>query len=466
MLEKNFMLKSDTAIILYNSIKDLPIIDYHSHLNAKDIYENRNFSNIGEMWLSHDHYKWRAMRGAGIAEEYITGDRNYKEKFEKWCETMEYTLFNPLYHWSHLELKNYFNCDLTINSKNSQKIYDITKKKIDNNEVTIQKIISMSNVKYIATTDDPIDDLYYHQLLQKENTVFVAPTFRPEQIYDFTKPKFNEYISKLEISTKMKIKNFSDFKQAVLNRLNYFVSCNCKITDHSLDSFIYIDTTHNEAKRIYDKHLNSIHLTHDELNKYQSYMLSFLLKNYTKHNLVCQFHIGALRNNNHKLLYNAGVDLGTDSCNDQPFIASISKLLNSVDSLPKIILYCLNPNDYYSLATMVYNFQEGPTKGKIQFGPAWWHADNIDGITKQLTVLSNVGQLRTFIGMLTDSRSFLSFSRHDYFRRILSNFIAEQYNDKLVPQDIELMKKIMKEVCFQNAYEYFELKGVIDETNI
>lgn len=452
----NFLLQSKTAQVLYQHVKGLPIIDYHSHLSIKDIYEDRQYNNIGEMWLEHDHYKWRAMRACGIDEHFITGTASFTEKYQKWAYTMEYTLFNPLYHWSHLELYKYFGIDQYLSRQTADEIYNDCQALIA--ERSVQTLIKMSNVKYIATTDDPIDDLKYHRLLADNKEFIVAPTFRPDQIINLTSDNYIDYVHELEKCCDFIIQDINSFKKAITMRINYFKENNCTIADHGIDRLKFLTTTNREANEIFLKRLKMNKITEEEIIMYQSYIYSFLLEQYQLAGFVCQLHMNVIRNCNSKLLASYGPDCGCDSSTDEPFISDLAKLLDSVAELPKIIVYSLNQSDYYALASLCGNFQSGPTRGKIQLGSAWWHGDHIDGMRAQLTALAQVGLLRNFVGMLTDSRSFLSFSRHDYFRRVLCQFIAEKYDAGEVEQDIELMKQICQEICYDNAYQYFNIK--------
>ena len=457
IIKDDFLLKTKTSVKLYEVVKDLPIIDFHSHLSAEEIFTNKRYEDIGQMWLEHDHYKWRAMRTCGIDESYITGNKTYKEKYDKWAQTMEYTLFNPLYHWTHLELKKYFGINLALNLENSQEIYDISKEMINSGKLDVQNIIESSNVEYIATTDDPIDQLNFHKGIANSKFT-VVPTFRPDRFYDLSKPNFNEYIQKLEKLLGKDITNIESFLEVLLQRLDYFIENNCKISDHGIDKLKYYDCTKEDANSIFIKKINGENIQESEIYKFMSFMLSYLLDLYSKKGIVTQLHIGVFRNNNKVLRDSIGVDVGCDSVSDSEFVGALGNLLGNVENLPKTILYCLNPGSYYALSTMIGNFQCGPTIGKLQLGSAWWHADNIDGTTKQLTILSQTGLLRTFVGMLTDSRSFLSFSRHDYFRRVLCNYLGNLYEDGHVEQKFELVEDIAKRICYYNAKEYFEIE--------
>lgn len=404
-INDDFLLKNETAKALYNDFaKDMPIIDYHCHISPKMIAEDYKFKNAYDLFLGGDHYKWRQMRSAGIDEEYITGGA---DDYEKWCafaKTMPYLIGNPLYHWTHLELKRYFDIDEILCEETARKIWDIINKKLADDSFSCRNPIRKSNVEVICTTDNPYDDLEYHKKIKANFDVKVLPTFRPD---------------------------LNNIKSDITDRMDYFNENGCKLSDHSID----------------------------EMNDNVIEKLVFLGEEYGKRGWVWQLHIGAMRNNNTRMFEKIGADTGFDSINDFQIAEGVSKILNELDkknALPKTILYCLNPKDNYVLGTMLGNFQRGPVAGKIQFGSGWWFNDNKDGMEAQLKALANLGCLGTFIGMLTDSRSFVSYTRHEYFRRILCNLIGEWVENGEYPNDITTLGKIVKNICHDNAEKYFK----------
>lgn len=401
-INDKFMLKNDTAIELYEAVKDLPIIDYHCHISPKMIAENYKFKNATELFLGGDHYKWRQLRTNGVDEKYITGDAPDYEKWLAFAKTMPYLLGNPLYHWTHLELKRYFDIDETLCEESAKRIWDKVNACLERDEFSTQGLIKRSGVEVICTTDAPYDTLEYHKAL-KDFEVKVIPAWRPD-IYDI-KPDFGE-------------------------RMDYFHENGCRLADHAVD-------------RMDDETINA---------------LITLGREYARRGWVWQLHIGALRNNNSRMLKKLGPDTGFDSINDFEIARGLSKILDTLDSegaLPKTILYCLNPKDNYVLGTMLGNFQGG-VPGKIQFGSGWWFNDQRDGMVAQMRALANLGMLSRFVGMLTDSRSFVSYTRHEYFRRILCNLIGEWVEDGEYPRDMDTLKKIARDICYFNAKNYFD----------
>ncbi len=402
-INDNFMLKNETARELYEVVKDLPIIDYHCHLVPKMIAEDYKFKNAYELFLGGDHYKWRQMRTFGIDESYITGDADDYEKFEAYAKALPYMIGNPLFHWTQLELKRYFDIDEILCEETCREIWDKCNELLKKDEYSAKNLIKMSNVEVICTTDNPYDDLEYHKQL-KEFETKVLPTFRPD---------------------------LKEIKNDITERMDYFAKHGCKLSDHAIDE-----------------------MNDDLIDK-----IVFLGEEYAKRGWTMQLHIGALRNNNTRMFEKLGADTGFDSINDFEIAKGISTILNRLDQkdmLPKTILYCLNPKDNYVLGTMLGNFQRGPVKGKIQFGSGWWFNDNKDGMEGQMKALSNLGMISTFIGMLTDSRSFVSYPRHEYFRRILCNILGGWVEDGEYPKDMERLKKIAQEICYYNAKNYFE----------
>lgn len=461
-INRNFILESDLAVKLYEKIKDLPIVDYHSHLSAKEIYENKRFESITEAWLYHDHYKWRQMRTMGIEENKITGNADDLEKFIAYARTLDYAIGNPLIAWSHLELERYFGIHEFLTEKTARKIYDEANRIIRTGTVDVHNIIKKSNVIMIGTTDDITDDLKWHKLIAEDDdiAVKVLPTFRPDRFLNIDDDLYFQYLRDLELLGD-RINSLQKLKESFIIRMNYFESVGCKIADHGISEFVFIKTSDTEAELIFDKFISGEQLTRKEEIKFKSNLLIFFGKEYKNRNWVYQLHIGATRNNNAKLFDTLGADIGADGIGDHSYITDLSnylKQLSNKDLIGKTIIYNLNPQDNYAIMAMVGAFQQGPTKGLIQFGSGWWFNDQRDGIESQLQTHAQLGLLRVFIGMLTDSRSFLSFTRHEYFRRILCNFIANLVISGQYPNDEEMLVSICSEISSQNAIEYFELE--------
>lgn len=462
-MNENFMLTNDVAINLYhNSAKDMPIIDYHCHLNPKEIYENKQFKNITEAWLYGDHYKWRIMRAYGIEEKYITGDGSDFDKFMAWSKVVPMAVGNPLYHWTHLELQRFFGVHEVLNEKTAPAIWEKVNALLEKEEYRAKGLIQMSNVEVICTTDDPIDSLEYHMKL-KESSDFstkVLPTFRPDRALNINKPDFKDWITKLEEVYGNSIADYKTLLNALKSRAEFFDSIGCKISDHGLEYLPYIESTEEEVSEIFVKALKGEAVTFEEEEKYKTYSLKFLGKVYAELGWVMQLHMNVIRNNNTRMYGAIGVDAGYDSINDNRTAQKLGRLFDSLEvskSLPKTILYTLNPADYYVLATMMGCFQGEGIKGKIQLGSAWWFLDNKEGMIEQMKILASTGLLSCFVGMLTDSRSFLSYTRHEYFRRIMCNLIGEWVTDGEVPEDMELVGDIVKGISYYNAKSYFGL---------
>lgn len=458
---EDFLLSNETAKKLYhNYAKEMPIYDYHCHLSPKEIAEDKRYRNIAEIWLDNDHYKWRVMRSNGVIEEEITGNADNKVKFNKWVETIEECIGNSLYHWTHLELKRYFDVNEVLNTKTSDNIWNKCNDKLREDDFTVREIIKKSNVKVICTTDDPVDTLQYHKTIANDNTfdVRVLPTFRPDKAINIDKDTFGEWIVKLEKAVGYEIDNYNIFKKALTERINYFDSVGCKLSDHGLGVVEYSKTNNDEVKNIFKRYIDGKSITKEEIVKYKTDLITFLGKLYAEKNWTMQIHIGALRNNNTRMYKKLGADMGFDSINDAVFAENLSNILDDMDKedkLPRTILYCLNPRDNDVLATMIGNFQSGDIKGKIQFGSGWWFNDQIDGIRKQLKSVANMSLLSRFVGMVTDSRSFLSYTRHEYFRRILCDLIGKWVENGEFPNDIDLLGNIIENICYYNAVEYF-----------
>jgi glucuronate isomerase len=464
-LDENFLLQNKTAERLYHEYaKELPIIDYHCHLDPAQIAGNITFKNLTDIWLKGDHYKWRAMRVNGINEQFITGAKSDWEKFEQWAATVPYTLRNPLYHWTHLELQRYFNVHELLSPKTAKSIYDSCTEKLQMPEYSVQSIITKMNVEVICTTDDPVDTLEYHRQIKQGNwPVSVFPAFRPDKAMNADDSKaLNGYIDKLEAVSNTSISDYNDYLKALKRRHDYFAENGCIVSDHGLEQLYAANYTAEEISAIFSKIRAGKELQGDEVLKFKSAMLyEFALWDHEK-GWVQQYHLGALRNNNSRAYKETGPDTGYDSIGDFSQAQALSKFLNKLDStnqLAKTIIYNLNPADNELMATMVGNFNDGTVEGKIQFGSAWWFLDQKDGMLRQLNTLSSMGLLSKLVGMLTDSRSFLSYPRHEYFRRLLCNLFGKDIENGELPADIEWTGKIIQDICYYNAKNYFAFKS-------
>jgi glucuronate isomerase len=463
-LDENFLLKNKTAEILYHEYaKNMPIIDYHCHLPQQQIAENKNFDNLTQVWLYGDHYKWRAMRTNGVEEKYCTGNASDYEKFQAWAKTVPYTLRNPLYHWTHLELQRYFDVHTILNESSAKKIYDDCSAKLKTPEFAVRNLLKKMNVAAVCTTDDPIDNLEYHLQLRKEGfEIPILPAFRPDNAMNVSDPvKFNAYIKKLEAVSDIAVSNFNDFLFALQSRHDFFASVGCKVSDHGLEEIYAEDFTGAEIETIFHKVHGGKMLDSVEQLKFKSAMLLHFAEWDWEKGWSQQFHLGALRNNNTRMTQTLGPDTGWDSIGDFAQGRGIAKFLDKLDSqdkLAKTILYNLNPADNELMATMIGNFNDGSVEGKVQWGSSWWFLDQKDGMVKQMNALSNMGLLSKFVGMLTDSRSFLSYPRHEYFRRILCNLFGEEIENGEMPNDIKWTGKIIQDICYYNAKNYFNLQ--------
>lgn len=460
-LDENFLLNSEFAQRLYHQYaKGLPIIDYHCHLSPKDIAENRQFENISQVWLAGDHYKWRAMRTLGIDEKYITGNASDKEKFLKWAEAVPYTMRNPLYHWTHLELQRYFGIHTLLSADTGEAIYEETTALLLKPEYRTLGLLEKMKVETVCSTDDPIDNLQYHKLAKEKNlTPNLYPAFRPDKAYAVENPSvYLEYLDKLGEASGVEINGFSDLLAALKKRIDYFHDQGGRLSDHGIEQLYFFDEKAFDIEDLFRRLTQKKELSPEEANFFKFITLTHLSKMYHAKGWTQQFHVGALRNTNERMLRILGPDTGFDSIGDYSQSVALAKFLNLLDSsdqLAKTILYNLNPSDNEVMATMVGNFNDGSIKGKVQYGSAWWFLDQKDGMEKQINTLSNMGILSCFIGMLTDSRSFLSFPRHEYFRRILCNLIGEDVKNGELPSDEKWLGKMVSDICYYNAKEYF-----------
>ncbi|REL33173.1 glucuronate isomerase [Rhodohalobacter sp. SW132] len=461
-LNEHFLLETDTAKSLYHDYASpQPIIDYHCHLPPDAIDHDKNFDNLTKIWLDGDHYKWRAMRAFGIDEKYITGDAPDKEKFLKWAETVPYTVRNPLYHWTHMELKNYFGIDKLLNPETAEEIYDQCTKDLQKPEFSTRSLLKRMNVEIVCTTDDPVDNLKHHQNISKNPFgIKVLPAFRPDKSYAFDEPgTYNSYIDQLSDVSGIEIKTLTDLYDALQSRIDYFHDNGCKLSDHGLEKIVYANLSPSELEDAFKQVRKGNKLSIDQKYGLTYAILIELGKMYENINWVQQYHLGALRNTNDRMLNELGPDTGFDSIGDFSQSRNLSRFLNQLDStdqLAKTILYNLNPADNEVMASMIGNYNDGSVKGKMQYGSAWWFLDQKDGMEKQMNTLSNIGLLSCFVGMLTDSRSFLSFPRHEYFRRILCNLMGSDVENGELPNDLDLLGEIVSDICYNNANEYFD----------
>lgn len=460
-LDENFLLKTKTAQRLYHEYaKGMPVIDYHCHLPPQQIAEDTRFENLTQAWLYGDHYKWRAMRINGVDESYCTGGGTDRDKFQKWAETVPYTLRNPLYHWTHLELQRYFDVHDILNADTAQNIYEKCTAKLQSPAWSVRNLLRKMNVRLVCTTDDPVDSLEYHQKIRDDGfEIPILPAFRPDNAMNVSNAaKFNAYIKKLEAITDIAVSSFDDFLYALQNRHDFFASMGCSVSDHGLEEIYADDFTGSEIDTIFTKIHGGKELNEVEQRKFRSAMLIHFAEWDWEKGWVQQFHLGAMRNNNSRMTQTLGPDTGWDSIGDFSQGRALAKFFDKLDSnnkLAKSILYNLNPSDNELMATMIGNFNDGSSAGKIQWGSAWWFLDQKDGMTRQINTLSNMGLLSKFVGMLTDSRSFLSFPRHEYFRRILCDLFGDEIENGELPGDLAWIGKLIQDICFNNNKNYF-----------
>ncbi|QQK07785.1 glucuronate isomerase [Miniphocaeibacter halophilus] len=465
VINDNFMLHNDYGKVLYEEYaKDMPIFDFHCHLEAKEIWENKKFSNITEIWLGGDHYKWRVMRAYGIPEEKITGNASDYEKFAEWSKIVPLLIGNPLYHWTHLELKTFFGIEKELNENTCKEIWERTNELLKTDDFRARKLIERSNVYAVCTTNDPVETLDYHKKIKEEDKfkTKVLPAMRPDKALNIEAEDYSEYINELSNVSEIEINSFEDLKIALSKRVKYFNDNGCAACDHAFNYIPFNRASNAELDNIFLKGLNGEKTNKEEEDKYKIELMIFLAKEYKKYDWVMELHIGALRNNNERMFNKLGPDTGYDSVNDYKYARELGQLLSAMDlteELPRTILFSLNPKDNYVLSTLAGCFQ-GEEYGisKIQFGTAWWFLDHKDGMTKQIKDLAATGVLPNFIGMLTDSRSFLSYPRHDYFRRIICNILGEYVELGEYPWKKEFLGEIVKDISFNNAKKYIKIK--------
>lgn len=455
-MDQDFLLSSETAKHLYHDFAaPLPIIDYHCHLDPREIYEDRQFENLTQVWLGGDHYKWRLMRSAGVDEKYVTGDASDREKFQKWAETIGLAIGSPLYHWSHLELRNYFDYQGILNGDTAEEVWQLCNAKLK--ELSARKLIVNSNVKALCTTDDPADSLEWHKKIAEDETfgVKVLPSYRPDKALGIEKADYLDYLKRLG-----ELGSFAQLAQVLKERLQFFVSVGCRVSDHGMEGVPYAPATEEQVEAIFQKRLIGEVPTLQEQKQFKTALLLILGREYHRLGIVMQIHFGVIRDNSHRVFRALGPDAGIDSIGDQASIKELAAFLGELDDmneLPKTILYSLNPNDNAAIETVMGAFQTGEAVSKMQHGSAWWFSDHKQGMIDQMTSLANEGFLAGFVGMLTDSRSFLSYARHEYFRRILCELLGSWVENGEYPDDEKALRTIVEGICVRNAERYFDL---------
>lgn len=459
-MDKDFLLSTETAKKLYAACENTPIFDWHCHLQPKEIYENKEPSDIAELWLGGDHYKWRGMRSCGISEEYITGEKSHYEKFKAWASAMPNLIGNPLYHWTHLELQRYFDIYEPLSPATCDDIWERANAKIKAGGFTPRELIEKSNVAFVCTTDDAADTLEYHKLLAEDKSFKckVLPAFRPDKALGIELPGYNDWVAALENVIGRSVTSFTELKKALLERIEFFAEMGCRASDHAFTYVPYNRAGEEELNAIFARQLKGEALSKDEIDKYKTELMLFLAGEYNRLGWGMEIHIGAMRNNNGVMFKKLGPDTGYDSVADYEIAVSLSRLLDAMlcgAGLPKTVLFTLNPKDNYVLGTMLGNFQSDEAESKIQFGSAWWFNDNYDGMRTQMQTLMNLGVISKFVGMITDSRSFLSYPRHEYFRRILCELLGDLVEEGKYPADIDSLSKVVQDISFNNAVKYF-----------
>lgn len=459
-LDDDFLLTTPTARRLYQVARSMPILDYHCHLDPKEIAQDRRFENITQVWLGGDHYKWRLMRANGVDETYITGDAPDREKFQKWAETLELAIGNPLYHWSHLELRRYFGYEGVLNEDTAQEVWELCNQKLQEPGMSARSLIANSGVTLVCTTDDPADSLEWHQQLAQDSSfpVKVLPAWRPDAAMGLERPEYLDYLQRLGQAAGVEIRTYADLKEALLSRMAFFDKMGCRASDHALTVAVCQPASEEELERVFQKRLEGEPLTQEELAAFQTGFLRFVAGEYKRLGWVMQLHYGCRRNNNTRMFHKLGRDTGYDAVlqgTPSLEVAAFLDLLASQDALPRMVLYSLNPNDDEGLNSVIGCFQDGTPLGRIQQGSAWWFNDHKAGMVKQLTAFANGGLLGNFIGMLTDSRSFLSYPRHEYFRRILCELLGAWVENGEYPADWKALEKMVRGVCYNNAVEFF-----------
>ncbi len=460
---EDFLLDSEPARKIYSAAKEMPIFDWHCHLSPKEIYENKNPGDISSLWLGGDHYKWRAMRSCGVSEKYITGDASGEEKFLAFASCMPYLAGNPMYHWCHLELRRYFGIDDILRPESAAKIRDKANSLIENGGFTPRELITKSNVTHLCTTDDPADSLEYHALLREDDSFAckVLPAFRPDKALAADSPAFAPWLADMEKTAGREIKSFSALCSVLADRVDYFEKAGCRASDHAFAYVPYEECSEAELERIFADARSGSAISPLDADRYKTALLRFLASIYAEKGWGMELHIGPIRNNNTRIFRSVGADAGCDSAGDEQIAVKLSRFMDSLDrenALPRTVLFTLNPKDNYVLGTMLGNFQSDEAESKIQFGSAWWFNDSIDGMTEQMKTLANLGAFGKFIGMVTDSRSFLSYPRHEYFRRIMSNFLGSLVEKGLYPYDEAVLGEIARDISYNNAIKYFGIK--------
>lgn len=461
---KDFLLSTQTAKELYHEFAaKVPVLDYHCHINPQEIAEDRKFENITQVWLGGDHYKWRQMRSNGVEEYYITGDAPDREKFQKWAETLDKAIGNPLFHWSHLELQRYFDYHGVLGADTAEEVWNLCNRKLQEDSMSVRNLIRQSNVTLICTTDDPADDLRWHKVIAEDKSfeVQVLPAWRPDKAMNLEKPDYAEYIAKLGKAADMEIKSFEDLKKALIKRMDFFDSYGCRASDHGLEYVMYNPAPPEETEAIFAKRLGGEGISREEELKFKTAFMIFVAGEYARLGWAMQLHYGCKRDNNKKMYEKLGPDTGYDCINNYAPSSETADFLNALNesgNMPKTILYSLNPNDDEALGTILGCFQNSDMIGKIQQGSAWWFNDNKTGMIKQMTSLANLSLLGNFNGMLTDSRSFLSYPRHEYFRRIMCDLIGGWVENGEYPKDMKKLEQIVKGISYNNAIRYFGFK--------